>query len=171
MELALLTAIQRLPGRQRAVLILRDVLGWTGPEAADLLETTVAAANSALQRARATIDAEIPAQTAVAPPSRQRELLRRYVDAWERADMDALIALLREDAVLEMPPECALAGARAAVDFMSERTYYTAVPQWANGRPALRLVAPDGQTHRTLVLFVEGERIARLVALPHMLRG
>ena len=111
MELAFLTAIQRLPGRQRAVLILRDVLGWTGAETAELLETTVTAVNSALQRARATIEAEAPAR-AVAPGRRtQRELLRRYVDAWERADIAALVALLREDAVLTMPPEAAIFGA------------------------------------------------------------
>src|SRR3954463_11870144 len=86
MELAFLTAIQRLPGRQRAVLILRDVLGWTGAEVAELLESTVAAVNSALQRARATIDQVLPARSAAPPPGTQRELLRRYVDAWERAD-------------------------------------------------------------------------------------
>src|SRR3954451_8133513 len=84
MELALLTAIQRQPGRQRAVLILRDVLGWTGPEVADLLDTTGTALNSALQRARATIEAE---ERAVAPGATQRELLRRYVDLWESADI------------------------------------------------------------------------------------
>src|SRR5262245_225395 len=102
MEIAFLTAIQRLPGRQRAVLILRDVLGWTGAEVADLLDSTGAAVNSALQRARATIEGE---QRAVAPGATQRELLTRYVDAWEQADIDGLIDLLREDAVLHMPPE------------------------------------------------------------------
>src|SRR4051794_36420105 len=83
MELAFLTAIQQLPGRQRAVLILRDVLGWTAPEVAELLDTTVAGANSALQRARATIEHEGPVaySPARAGPG-QRDLLRRYVDAW-----------------------------------------------------------------------------------------
>ncbi|MGH3463870.1 MAG: RNA polymerase subunit sigma-70, partial [Kribbellaceae bacterium] len=82
MELAFLTAVQQLPGRQRAILILRDVLGWTGPEVAALLETTVAAVNSALQRARATIDRELPATALTADAEAERELLRRYVDAW-----------------------------------------------------------------------------------------
>ena len=109
MELAFLTAIQRLPGRQRAVLILRDVLGWTGAEAAELLDTTVTAVNSALQRARATIEAEAPAR-AVAPGRRtQRELLRalrRRLGAG--GHRPRCVALLREDAVLTMPPEGAI---------------------------------------------------------------
>src|SRR5918998_1458663 len=78
MELALLTAIQELPGRQRAVLILRDVLGWTAPEVADLLDSTVAAINSALQRARATIDATMPTAEALPAQATERDLLRRY---------------------------------------------------------------------------------------------
>src|SRR6185436_4093171 len=83
MELAFLTAIQRLPGRQRAILILRDVLGWTAAETAELLESTVTAVNSGLQRARATIDAELPAQSPTAAAPSQRELLWEYVDRWE----------------------------------------------------------------------------------------
>jgi RNA polymerase sigma-70 factor (ECF subfamily) len=120
MELALLTAIQQLPGRQRAVLILRDVLGWTAPEVAALLDTTVAAANSALQRARATVDADLtiaPRATAAGPAD--RALLRRYVDAWERADVDGIVALLREDAVLRMPPQPSVRGVLAIRDFFS----------------------------------------------------
>ena len=113
MELAFLTAIQSLPGRQRAVLILRDVLGWTGPEVAELLDTTVAAANSALQRARGTIERELPALSPAPAAAAERELLERYVDAWERADVDALVALLREDAVLRMPPGRAVHGSVA----------------------------------------------------------
>src|SRR4051812_5078719 len=117
MELAFLTAIQRLPGRQRAVLILRDVLGWTAPETAELLDTTVAAANSALQRARAAIEQQVPARAVAPGRSAQRDLLRRYVDAWERQDMDGLVALLREDAVLCMPPEPSVHGAAAILAF------------------------------------------------------
>jgi RNA polymerase sigma-70 factor (ECF subfamily) len=82
MELALLSAIQLLPGRQRAVLILRDVLGWTGPEVASLLDTTVASVNSALQRARATIDGALPERAYHAADADELELLHCYVEAW-----------------------------------------------------------------------------------------
>src|SRR6516164_616697 len=91
MELALLRAIQELPGRQRAVLIFRDVLGWTALEVAELLESTVASVNSALQRARGTIERHMPppAPAAVAPA--ERELLDRYISAFEHDDVDALV--------------------------------------------------------------------------------
>ncbi|HEX6330322.1 MAG TPA: sigma-70 family RNA polymerase sigma factor [Actinomycetota bacterium] len=105
-RLALVTALQHLPPRQRAVLILRDVLRWRASEVAELLETSVASVNSALQRARATLGAIDPAEAeALRPEDRdQRSLLDRYVDAFERYDMDALTALLREDATWSMPP-------------------------------------------------------------------
>ena len=103
-ELALLTAIQKLPGRQRAILILRDVLEWTAPEAAELLDSTVAAVTSGLQRARATIDDELPASSRTAAGPNDRKLLREYLDAWEDWDLDRLVDLIREDAVLRMPP-------------------------------------------------------------------
>jgi RNA polymerase sigma-70 factor (ECF subfamily) len=170
MELAFLTAIQRLPGRQRAVLILRDVLGWTGAEVAELLESTVAAVNSALQRARATIDQVLPARSAAPGPGTQRELLRRYVDAWERADMDDLVALLREDAVLTMPPQADVAGTEAIRAFFARVHCGRLIPAatWANGLPAvaLRERTGDGREipHRLLVLVVEGDRIARIDA-------
>jgi RNA polymerase sigma-70 factor (ECF subfamily) len=159
MELAFLAAIQRLPGRQRAVLILRDVLGWTGPEVADLLETTVAAANSALQRARATVDPAIPSQP---PRPAERELLDRYVTAWERADMDAIVALLRDDAVLTMPPQPSVVGAAAIGAFLgrARSTHAGARATRANGRPAVLV----GERHKLLVLEVDGDHIAALHA-------
>ena len=104
MELALLRAIQELPGRQRAVLIFRDVLGWTAPEVAEVLGSTVASVNSALQRARGTIEQHLPEPTRPAADPAERELLHRYVAAFEHADMDGLVALLREDAEFTMPP-------------------------------------------------------------------
>ncbi|HMJ36516.1 MAG TPA: RNA polymerase subunit sigma-70 [Baekduia sp.] len=172
MELALLTAIQRLPGRQRAVLILRDVLGWTSQETAELLDSTVAAVNSALQRARATIEQVVPARSAAPRRETERELLRRYVDAWQRADMDALVALLREDAVLSMPPQPSIAGAAAIAAFFATRACggprpLVARATWANGRPAVALSEPgaSGRLHRLLVLDVDAQ--AGLVATLH----
>jgi RNA polymerase sigma-70 factor (ECF subfamily) len=172
MELALLTAIQRLPGRQRAVLILRDVLGWTGAETAELLESTVAAVNSALQRARATIEHELPARSVAPGRATERDLLRRYVDAWERADMDSLLALLREDAVLSMPPQPAVVGARAIGAFFSgvrgRHGQLIATATSANGQPAvaIRERAANGRllAHRLLVLDVQDGKIVRLHA-------
>jgi RNA polymerase sigma-70 factor (ECF subfamily) len=105
-RLALVAALQHLPPLQRAVLILRDVLRWRANEVAELLETSVASVNSALQRARATL-ATADVEADVSPSSideEQRELLARYVDAFERFDVDSLVALLREDATLSMPP-------------------------------------------------------------------
>jgi RNA polymerase sigma-70 factor (ECF subfamily) len=160
MELALLTAIQRLPGRQRAVLILRDVLGWTGPEVAELLETTVAAVNGALQRARATVESVVPARSArEIRRAADRELLDKYISAWERNDIDALVALLRDDAVLSMPPEPALVGAAAIGEFWLSGTCgfgttaaLRARPAWSNGAPAVAFFHPDGTPHVLLVL-------------------
>jgi RNA polymerase sigma-70 factor, ECF subfamily len=174
MELALLRAIQELPGRQRAVLILRDVLGWTSPEVAELLESTVAATNSALQRARATIELLLPAAAPAPAEHDERELLGRYVDAFARDDVDGLVALLREDAVLRMPPQRAVSGAAAIAKFFREtaaggdlaRMQLTATS--ANGRPAVaahrRTDAGGLAPHGILVLEVMGERIAAIDA-------
>jgi RNA polymerase sigma-70 factor, ECF subfamily len=103
-RLAFVAALQRLPARQRSALILCDVLRWHAAEVAELLDTTVASVNSALQRARATL-AERPTEPldpTVDPP--QRDLLARYVDAFERYDIPALVGLLRDDVVMSMPP-------------------------------------------------------------------
>ena len=119
-ELAFLVAIQHLPPRQRAALILRDVLGWSARETASLLETSVASANSALQRARATLHRQLPAEraewaSAAAASEEERELLQRYMDAHERADSDAVIEMLHEQARFTMPPEPTLYEGRAAI--------------------------------------------------------
>ncbi len=105
-RLAFVAALQHLPPRQRAVLILREVLRWKASEVAELLETSVASVNSALQRARSTLAASKIVDTAPAEPmdDAQRALLSRYVDAFERYDMDSLTALLHEDASWSMPP-------------------------------------------------------------------
>ncbi|MGZ8598428.1 MAG: sigma-70 family RNA polymerase sigma factor [Actinomycetota bacterium] len=105
-RIAFIAALQHLPPKQRAVLVLRDVFRWKASEVAELLETSVASVNSALQRAHATIDA---AEISDAEPLRpmdeeQRSLLERYVDAFERYDMDSLTSLLRDDATWSMPP-------------------------------------------------------------------
>jgi RNA polymerase sigma-70 factor, ECF subfamily len=109
-ELAFLVAIQHLPARQRAVLILRDVLGWSAKETAALLDGSVAAVNSALQRARAALKGHLPQRRSEwapgsDPTEEERALLERYVDAHERGDSDALVELLRADARFTMPPE------------------------------------------------------------------
>jgi RNA polymerase sigma-70 factor (ECF subfamily) len=104
-RLAFVTALQHLPARQRAVLILREVLRWQATEVAELLDTSVASVNSALQRARATLAArDLEATDLRTGDTEQQELLARYVDAFERYDIESLVALLREDAVMSMPP-------------------------------------------------------------------
>ncbi|GAA4077075.1 RNA polymerase subunit sigma-70 [Actinomadura miaoliensis] len=108
-ELAFLVAIQRLPARQRAVLITRDVLGWPAGETAALLGTSVASVKSALQRARATLKDHLPPRRddwsrAREPDAREQALLRRYVQAHQQADLDALAGLLAEDVQVTMPP-------------------------------------------------------------------
>lgn len=105
-RLAFITALQHLPARQRAVLILREVLRWKADEVAELLETTVASVNSALQRARATLAELEPTESDAFRPldDEQKALLSRYVDAFERYDLDSLVALLHDDVVQSMPP-------------------------------------------------------------------
>src|SRR5437764_11892423 len=105
-RLAFITALQHLPPRQRAVLILCEVLRWQAREVAELLDTSVASVNSALQRARVTLQASGVSSSDPVPPmdDRQRELLARYVQAFERYDLDALTSLIQEDAKQSMPP-------------------------------------------------------------------
>ena len=105
-RLAFVAALQHLPPRQRAVLILREVLGWKATEVAQLLDTSVASVNSTLQRARATLDARSVSASELSPSLDEsaQELLSRYVEAFERYDMEALTSLIREDAAQSMPP-------------------------------------------------------------------
>jgi RNA polymerase sigma-70 factor (ECF subfamily) len=174
MELALLRAIQQLPGRQRAVLIFRDVLGWTAPEVAEILESTVASVTSALQRARATIEHELPEATRITADPTERELLNRYVAAFEQADMNGLVALLREDATLRMPPQPSLNGGPRIANFFLEAVAHGDLtrirhrPTWANGRPAVTIEvrAEDGTwiPHGVSLLEIEEGQIVGIDA-------
>jgi RNA polymerase sigma-70 factor (ECF subfamily) len=104
-RLAFITALQHLPARQRAVLILREVLKWRASEVAELLDTSVASVNSALQRARATLAARnTSVDTSPVADAGQEALVARYVDAFERYDVSELVTLLRDDAIMSMPP-------------------------------------------------------------------
>ncbi|HUQ62329.1 MAG TPA: sigma-70 family RNA polymerase sigma factor [Acidimicrobiales bacterium] len=104
-RLAFVAALQHLPPRQRAVLILREVLRWQASEVAELLDTSVASVNSALQRARATLaDADLDAPGTTTMDPEQREILARYVEAFERYDINSLVSLIHEDATFSMPP-------------------------------------------------------------------
>jgi RNA polymerase sigma-70 factor (ECF subfamily) len=165
-ELAYLAAIQLLPPNQRAVLIVRDVLGWSAAETAALLDTSVASVTSALQRARATLKDHRPeAPAAWTPPSEpsadERALLQRYMDAHARADAPALIAMMREDIRFTMPPQPTLYTGRAEVGgFLAEslRTVgdFRLVPTTANRMPAAAnyLRVPGDTQFRALSLDV-----------------
>ncbi|MGA4981672.1 sigma-70 family RNA polymerase sigma factor [Streptomyces cellulosae] len=151
-RLAFMAALQRLPAKQRAVLILREVLAWKASEVAELLGTSVASVNSALQRARATLAErqEPGAGAAVADPldEDQKKLLDRYVAAFEGYDMSALTALLHEDAVMTMPPfDLWLTGADDITGFMTTMGASCAnsrlVPVEVNGLPGFAHYKPD----------------------------
>jgi RNA polymerase sigma-70 factor (ECF subfamily) len=179
-ELAFIAAIQHLPPRQRAVLILRDVLGWSAKDTASLLETTVTSANSAVQRARATLrhrlgERRTEWRTDSEPSAEQRELLRCYIEAHERADVDALAALLREDARLTMPPHPTWFEGRAAILIASKQGFdptfgdLRSVPAWANRQPGVAhyLRAPGETQFVALaidVLRIEDGRIDEITS-------
>jgi RNA polymerase sigma-70 factor, ECF subfamily len=144
-SLAFLAVLQTLSGRQRAVLILRDVLGFSAGEVADLLDTSPAAVNSALQRARLSIkDYQLPQRSTEFEGDRVATLLARYVEAWHAADAASLVALLREDAVFSMPPlPLWYRGREASRQFLETYLFsgdaagrFRLVPTAANGCPA-----------------------------------
>jgi RNA polymerase sigma-70 factor, ECF subfamily len=181
-ELAFLAAVQLVPPRQRAVLILRDVLGWPAKDAAELLETSVASVNSALQRARAALREHLPERRlewSGAAERSERELVQCYVEASERGDAAALAAMLRDDARFSMPPEPGLFVGRDVIfgvwtdggfgtdAFGDIRCLVTA----ANRQPAVAYYVrqPGEDHHRALaldVLRIEDGEIAEIVAFP-----
>jgi RNA polymerase sigma-70 factor (ECF subfamily) len=151
LRLAFVAALQNLPPRQRAVLILREVLRWKASEVAELLDTSVASVNSTLQRARATLDArEIRVGDSPDPIDEDdRTLLARYVDAFEQFDIDGLVALLHEEATLSMPPyELWLHGREVLRGWFEGTGSHCAgsrlIPISANGMPAFGQYAPTG---------------------------
>lgn len=167
-RLAFVAAVQHLPPRQRAALLLTEVLGWPAAEVADSLDTSVASVNSALQRARAKL-AELgePSEGAVALSRPQSTLLDRYVDAFERYDVSALVQLLHEDATLSMPPyRLWLRGHEAIAAWLLGR----GIECWgsrlvpagaASGAPAFGQYRPTGPW-ALVVLELRGERIAAM---------
>ena len=151
--LAFVAALQKLPGRQRAVLLLCDVLGWDAKEAAEILDTTTAAVNSALQRARETTKQGERKTTPARLNEQLSALLARYVSAWEAADSAALVAILREDVALTMPPLPVWFGGRLDVQTFLEGGLFKMfdpfrvqlIPVRANGAPAFAVYQMDPQ--------------------------
>ena len=172
LRLAFVAALQELPPRQRAVLILREVLHWRASEVAELLETSVAAVNSALQRARATLEAlDLDAGGPAAVDAEQQELLTRYVEAFERYDIESLVSLLREDATFSMPPfPLWLRGPDEVAAFMLGQGIHCKgsrlLPTSANGGPAVGVYHPAGpgayEPWAIVVLEMSAGRIAGL---------
>jgi RNA polymerase sigma-70 factor (ECF subfamily) len=166
-ELAFLAVIQLLPPRQRAVLILRDVLEWSAAQTAEALEMTVPAVTSALQRARATIDDRRPPTT---PPSPyEQELLAGFIDAHERMDAEASLAMVREDIRITMPPNPMFYEGRAQMRVLfgdaREMGEWRLIPAWVNRMPAAvsYLKRPGDTTFRPFkvdVLRADGDQIA-----------
>jgi RNA polymerase sigma-70 factor (TIGR02960 family) len=175
LRLALVAAMQLLPPRQRAILILRDVLEWSAAEVAAALDTTTAAVNSGLQRARVRLGDVAIREDQLAEPAepRRRTLIDQYVAAFERADVDALTRLLTGDAILEMPPVPNwYAGRETYARFMvrlfaMRGTDWRMLPTAANGQPALAAYVrgQDGayQAHSLQVLTVTAAGISRNV--------
>ncbi|MEV4889218.1 sigma-70 family RNA polymerase sigma factor [Nonomuraea sp. NPDC055795] len=175
LRLALVAALQVLPPRQRAVLILRDVLMWRAAEVAELLDTTVASVNSLLQRARTQRNNLQRADLNLTEPTedRQRELLRRYVAAFETADIHALTQTLAQEATFEMPPiPTWFAGREAIAQFLAPRLptpgQVRIIRVEANGQPSLALYLQsrdgDWRAHALHVLAVSPSGIGQIVA-------
>jgi RNA polymerase sigma-70 factor (TIGR02960 family) len=173
--LAFVVALQHLPPSQRAVLVLRDVLGYRATEVAQMLTTTETSINSALRRARATVDSRLPerGRTPLPRSSLESELVARYAEAFEQADLDRLVALLTDDALMTMPPQSIeVHGPAAIAQFFLDRDWWgvsTArlVPTRANGQPAFGVYlrdphAPIVRAHSLVVLTLEAGGISHI---------
>ena len=179
-ELAFIAALQHLPASQRAVLILREVLGFSAREVSEALDTSVASVNSALQRARDSVDKRLPEQSQQATlrevgDDEMTAIVNRYVDAWERNDVDAVVAMLTEDAAIAMPPLSSWFGPRDRfAEFlrmwpMTGRIRWKARKTSANGQPALGFYTWDDDAGAYLpfalnVLTFRGDKVADVVA-------
>jgi RNA polymerase sigma-70 factor (ECF subfamily) len=161
-ELAFIAALQHLPPNQRAVLILREVLGFSAKETAEMLDTTPASVNSAMQRARAAVDERTPAQSQQATlralgDDAIRELVERYVDAWNRNDLDTVVAMLAEDATFSMPPDFRWFRGRAAI-----RAFFPLGPM---SIPRIFVPAPSANGQLTFGTYklIDGEWVANAI--------
>ena len=179
-ELAFVAALQNLPASQRAVLILREVLGFSAREVAETLDSSVASVNSALQRVRKAVDERLPAQSQQATvrtlgDQRLRELVDAYVDAWERGDVEAVTAMLADDALVTMPPMATwFRGRDAFATFLAEWAFARRgchpgrlVRAHANGQVAFGSYRWDDEVggfrgHVLQVLTLDGDRIAEI---------
>src|SRR3954468_1990745 len=179
-ELAFVAALQHLPPNQRAVLVLREVLGFSAKEVADQLETSVASVNSALQRARAAVEERVPEQSQqetlrTLGDDGLRELVDRYVDAWERNDVEQFAAMLAEDATFAMPPLATWYSTREGIAQWARSWPLSGAWRWktvfthANGQPALAFYSWDEGESAYLpfalnVLTFRGSQIADVTA-------
>ncbi len=175
--LAFVAGLQHLPPRQRAVLLLRDVLGFHAGEVAQMLDGSDASVHSALQRARATLESRLPVNRERAPlpgSAAEHELVSRFAEAFVSDDVDAVVALLTDDALLTMPPEpLEYQGPAAIAEFLLDRGHARGglamqlVPTRANGQPAFGHYLPDphasvARCYGVIVLTLEGNRISAL---------
>lgn len=176
-SLAFVTALQILPPRQLAVLILRDVLGFHASEVAQMLDTTVESVKSALKRARAGMQQRLPATTAQRPArdsSAEDTIVAKFVSAYESADIDALVALLTDDVFMSMPPMALEYQGRDIVSrfltFIFGSRRYTLVPTRANGQPAFGVYrhTPTGiDAVGLFALTLTGDRISAMTVFEH----
>jgi RNA polymerase sigma-70 factor (ECF subfamily) len=182
--LAFVVALQQLPPRQRAALLLREVVGYQASEVAAILQTTAPAVNSALIRARARMARfrrrhEEPKPASLTP--RQRTLLERYVQAWEAGDVEAIVSLCRRDAIVSMPPYATWYRGRPAIarwlrnSVLADGHAYRLLPTAANGRPAFAIYQSGpslagrsqlraARAHCIQVLWLGGRHVARIVS-------